>query len=189
MYNNGKWVKVVFIIEELVKRAKNEDRVAVEEIIGKFKYFVIKQASKYSIPSYDFEDLVQHGYLSIIKSIHLYNTGRGSFTTYCTNAVINNFKALLKRQIKHYREIQDENAINLETYDFTLENEVIAYEEVAKVKKALDNLQGTEKRIIESVYIKGTTLKKAAADCGINYRKAIKVRREALRKLRNYLNK
>ncbi|WPC42772.1 sigma-70 family RNA polymerase sigma factor [Clostridium sp. JS66] len=179
---------MVFIIEELVKEAKSGDRAAVDEIIGKFKYFVIKQASKYSIPSYDFEDLVQHGYLSIIKSVHLYNTGRGSFTTYCTNAVINNFKALLKGQIKHYREIQDENAINLEAYDFTLEDEVIAYEESAKLKEALYKLQGTEKSIIESVYIKGTTLRKAAADCGINYRRAIKLRREALRKLRNYLN-
>ena len=93
----------MFIIEKLVKRAKNGDRAAMDEIIEKFRYFVIKQSGKYKIPSYDFEDLVQHGYLSIIKAVKLYKPGRSSFTTYCTNAVINNFNALLRGQIKHFR--------------------------------------------------------------------------------------
>ncbi len=178
----------MFIIEELVKRAKDGDKAAVDEIIEKFKYFIIKQAAKYSVPSYDFEDLVQHGYLSIIKAVHLYKIGRGSFTTYCTNAVINNFNALLKGQIKHYREIQDEDIINSELYEFTLEEEFIAYEETKRVKNALDKLQDTEKNIITSVYIKDKTLKEAAVHFDITYKKAIKLRKEALRKLRKYLN-
>jgi DNA-directed RNA polymerase, sigma subunit (sigma70/sigma32) len=81
-------LKVVFIIEELIKRAKGGDSTAVNEIIEKFSCFIIKQAAKYRVSSYDFDDLLQHGYLSVIKAIHLYKIGRGSFTTYFTNAVI-----------------------------------------------------------------------------------------------------
>lgn len=177
----------MFIIEKLVKRAKEGDSSAVNEIISKFSCFVIKEAAKYRIPSYEFEDLIQHGYLSIIRAIYLYKIGKGSFTTYCTNAVINNFKALLKGRIKHLREIQDDSIINLKVYDFTLEDEVIAYDEAQKVRKALDKLQGIEKDIIEVVYIKGQTLKEAAADFNINYRRAIEIKKEALNKLRKYL--
>lgn len=179
--------EVVFIIEELVKRAKDEDISAVNEIIEKFKYFIIKQASKYQIPSYNFDDLVQHGYLSVIKSVKLYNIKKKAFTTYCTNAIINNFNALLKGQIKHYREVQDDNIVDLKEYDFTLEDEVIAYEEVQKINKGMEKLDDIEKNIIKYVYIDDKTLKKAAADCNVNYRKAIEIKKEALSKLRKYL--
>ncbi|MTK12529.1 MAG: sigma-70 family RNA polymerase sigma factor [Clostridiaceae bacterium] len=178
---------MVFIIEELIKRAKDGDSTAVNEIINKFNCFVIKQAAKYRIPSCDFDDLVQHGYLSIIRAVYLYKIGRGSFITYCTSAVINNFKALLKNEIKNLREVQDDNMIDLKVHDFTLEDEVITYDEVQKVTKALDKLQGIEKNIIKVVYIKGKTLKEAAAECDLNYRKAIEIKKEALNKLRKYL--
>ncbi|MBV7271626.1 sigma-70 family RNA polymerase sigma factor [Clostridiaceae bacterium UIB06] len=178
---------MVFIIEELIKRAKGGDSSAVDEIIQKFSCFVIKQAAKYRIPSYEFDDLVQHGYLSIIRAIHLYKMGNCSFTTYCNSAVINNFKALLKGEIKHLREIQDDSIIDLKEHDFTLEDEVIAYDEAQKVRKALDKLQGIEKDIIEAVYIKGKTLKEAAADFNIKYRIAIEIKKEALNELRKYL--
>jgi len=178
---------VLFIIEELVKKAKNYDRAAMDEILEKFKYFVYKQAGKYIIPSYDYEDLVQHGYLSIIKAVHQYNLDKRSFTTYCTNAVINNYNALLKRKIKHFREIQDQNILDMQVYDFTLEDEVIAYEQTKKLQVALDNLQELERRIIYSVYMEGMNLKEAAADSDVNYRKAIEIRKKSLIKLRDHL--
>ena len=174
-------------MEELVKRAKNDDRAAMDEILEKFKYFIYKQAGKYIIPSYDYEDLVQHGYLSIIKAVHLYNLDKKCFTTYCTNAVINNYNALLKGKIKHYREIQDENILDMQVYDFTLEDEVIAYEQTKKLQVALDNLPELERRIIYGVYIEGMNLKEVAADCDVNYRKAIDLRKKSLVKLKGYL--
>lgn len=179
--------KVVFIIEELVKRAKDGEISAINEIIEKFSYFIIKQAAKYKVPSYDFDDLVQHGYLSVIKSVKLYDIGKRSFTTYCTNAVINNFNALLKGQIKHYREVQDDNIIDLKEYDFTLEDEVIAYDEAQKIRRAMEKIEGIEQDIIKAVYIDGKTLKEAAFDYNVNYRKAIEIKKEALNKLRKYL--
>lgn len=77
--------------------------------------------------------------------------------------------------------------IDLKVHEFTLEDEIIAYDEAQKVKIAMDKLGSIEKNIIIPVYIEGKTLKEAAADCNINYRKAIEIKKEALNKLRKYL--
>ena len=55
-------------MEKLVEKAKNKDEVATGEIIEKFKYLILKEASRYHVPGYDFEDLVQHGSLSVIRA-------------------------------------------------------------------------------------------------------------------------
>lgn len=177
----------MFIIEDIIKRAKGGDSEATREIIEKFNYFIIKQAGKYKIPSYDFDDLLQHGYLSVIKSINLYKTGKSSFTTYCTNAVINNFNALLKGEIKHFREVPDENMASRERYDFTLGDETTAYEETERIMEAMDKLSPLEKNIITQVYIKDKTLKETSSKCKISYRKAIEVKKSALNKMRKFI--
>lgn len=177
----------MFTIEELVSKAKSGNKKSMEQIIQKFTYFIIKKSAKYKIPSYDFEDLVQHGYLSVIKAVMLYKLGKGSFTSYCTNSIVNNLNALLKKQIKHYREVQDEGILSIQPYDFTLEDEVIAYDESEKILRSLSILKDTERKIIISVYIEGKTLKETSETLNINYRQAIAIKRKALYKLKKYL--
>ena len=130
-------------MEKLVEKAKTKEGTATEEIIEKFKYLIFKEATRYHIPGYDLEDLVQHGYLSVIKAIAMYKLGSNSFNGYCINAIRMNFKALLKGQIKHFREIPNNEMLDFDTsgdYEFTLEDEVIAYDEVKKLYVALDKL-------------------------------------------------
>ncbi len=59
-------------MEKLVEKAKTKEESATEEILEKFKYLIFKEATKYHIPSYNYEDLVQHGYLSVLKAISMY---------------------------------------------------------------------------------------------------------------------
>ena len=174
-------------IEEIVKKAKSGDKNSMDSIISKFSCFIIKKACKYKIPSYDFEDLVQHGYLSVIKAVKLYKMGKGSFTTYCTNSIVNNFNALLKVQIKHFREVQDEGVLSIQPYDFTLEDEVIAYDQSEKIRLELYKLEDTEIKIIKSVYMEDRTLKETAEMLNIKYRQAIEIRKAALDKLKKHL--
>ena len=90
-------------MEKLVEKAKNKDEVATGEIIEKFKYLILKEASRYHVPGYELEDLVQHGYLSVIRANAMYKLGSNSFYGYCICAIKMNFKALLKGEIKHFR--------------------------------------------------------------------------------------
>ena len=148
-------------MEKLVEKAKNKENGVTEEIIEKFKYLIFKEASRYHIPGYELEDLVQHGYLSVIKSIAMYKLGSNSFNGYCINAIRMNYKALLKGEIKHFREVPNNDMLDFDNagnYEFTLEDEVIAYEEVKKLYVSLETLEPFERRILERYYILGHSL-------------------------------
>ena len=171
-------------METLVKSARNGSNESMEIILNKFNYFIIKHAGKYIVPSHDFDDLIQHGFLSIIKAVYLYKLGSNNFTTYCTNAIINNYKALLKGHIKHFREVQNEAILGLQVYDFTLEDEVIAHDETKRIMEVLKNLSTEERNIISGVYLQHRPLTEVAVTCSINYRKAVEIKKKALNKLR-----
>ena len=146
-------------MEKLVEKAKTKEGGATEEIIEKFKYLIFKEASRYHIPGYELEDLVQHGYLSVIKAIAMYKLGSNSFNGYCINSIKMNFKALLKGQIKHFREVPNNEMLDFDTsgdYEFTLEDEVIAYDEVKKLYVALDKLDPLEREIIREILYFGS---------------------------------
>ena len=144
-------------------------------------------ASRYHIPGYELEDLVQHGYLSVIKAISMYKLGSNSFNGYCINAITMNFKALLKGEIKHYREMPSNEVLDFDTaidYEFTLEDEVIAYEEVKKLYAALDKLKPLEREVIERFYIKNESIGEIACDSHKSYYYFARIKKKALEKLR-----
>jgi RNA polymerase sporulation-specific sigma factor len=174
-------------MEKLVEKAKTKEGAAIEEIIEKFKFLVFKEASRYHVPGYEVEDLVQHGYLSIIKAIAMYKLGSNSFNGYCINAIRMNFRALLKGEIKHFREVSNNEMLDFDTvedYQFTLEDEVIAYDEVKKLYVALDKLEPLEREIVERYYVLDQSLGEIACDRDKSYHQFVRIKKKALEKLR-----
>ena len=177
-------------MEKLVEKAKTKDNKATEEIIEKFKYLIFKEATKYHIPGYELEDLVQHGYLSVIKAIAMYKLGSNSFNGYCINSIKMNFKALLKGQIKHFREVPNNEMLDFDSagdYEFTLEDEVIAYVEVKKLYAALDTLEPLEREVIERYYILDQSLGEIACDSDKSYHQFARIKKKALEKLKTLI--
>jgi len=174
-------------MEKLVEKAKIKESGATETIIEKFKYLIYKEASRYHIPGYELEDLIQHGYLSVIKSIAMYKLGSNSFNGYCINSIRMNFKALLKGEIKHFREVPNNDMLDFDNaghYEFTLEDEVIAYDEVKKLYVALEALEPFERTILERYYIMGHSMGEIACDSDKSYHQFARIKRKALEKLR-----
>ena len=177
-------------MEKLIEKAKTKDAGATEEIIEKFKYLIFKEASRYHIPGFDLEDLIQHGYLSVIKAIAMYKLGSNSFNGYCINSIKMNFKALLKGQIKHFREVPNNDMLDFDTagnYEFTLEDEVIAYDEVKKLYIALDKLDPLEREIIKRYYVLDQSLGEIACDRDKSYHQFARIKKKALVKLRSLM--
>jgi RNA polymerase sporulation-specific sigma factor len=177
-------------MEKLVEEAKNKKSYATIEIIEKFKYLIFKEASRYHVPGYTTEDLVQHGNLSVIKAIALYKLGSNSFNGYCVNSIKMNFRALLKGQIKHFREVPNSEMVDFDclgNYEFTLEDEVIAYDELKNLQVALDKLEPLERAIIERYYILEQSLGEIACDSDKSYHQFARLKRKALKKLRELL--
>lgn len=166
-------------MESLIKKAKEGDGASIILVVEKYKPFIFKCACKYNIPGYDFEDLVQHGYLSVIKAIHKYTLGSNSYNGYFISSISLNFKALVKGEIKHFREIPDENIMDKDDYyDFTLEDEIIAYNEVEKLYRSLDKLQPMEREIINRHYINGESFREIACSLDVKYDSVIYLKKK-----------
>ncbi|MCM1991163.1 sigma-70 family RNA polymerase sigma factor [Oceanirhabdus seepicola] len=176
-------------MEEIVLRAKDGDNEAIKAIIEKYKGLIIKEAFKYRIPSYEFEDIVQHGYLTVIKSIKMYKGKSNAFNGYIITAIKNNIAYLLRGNIKHYREVPDEAIAKKDSTEntLTIEDQIIAYEEVKKLYAALDKLNKEDREIIDKFYFDEVKIKKYCRDNNLCYSTLIKRKRKALKKLEDIL--
>lgn len=170
---------------QLVKRYRSGEDAILKDIIGKFVPIILKEAAKYKIKCYDYEDLVQHGYLSVIKAVNMYKGNGDSFKYYCIKAIKQNYKALLKGEIKHHREIPEEKDIY--PYKFTLEDEMLAYEKTKEVYKALDVLTNDERNIIEGFYFKDKSIKSIAKENKKSYNNIRYEKNKIIKKLQNSL--
>lgn len=177
------------MIANLYKRYKSGDDDAVLEIMDKFKPLILKEASKWKIKCYDYCDLVQHGYLSIIKALKMFKGEPERFIGYCVKTIKTNYKALLKGEIKHHREIPDEFILDKSDNDylFTLEDEIIAHEKVKELYIAMDKLSHSEKHIIEEIYFKDNSVNKVALNNNLTYNKVKYKKFRALKKLQREL--
>ena len=182
--------KVKDYVNGLVLKAKNGDEEAIRLLIDQYKPFIMKDSSKYRIIGFDFEDLVQHSYLSLIKAVHKYNFNKSSFTTYVMTSISNNLKYLLRSSIKHHREVPEENAnyAHLPEYTFTIEDEVIAYEEVKKLQEVIDKLDEKERKLINNYYMNRVPMDQLAAEEGISYSGMRKRKDKLLRKMEKMMN-
>jgi RNA polymerase sporulation-specific sigma factor len=194
MYNRYITKKVVFILESLVEKAKNGDKKSLMDIIERYKFLIIRLATNYYIPSYEFDDLVQQGYLSVIKAVNLYKLGSNTFDGYCINSIRTNFKALLKGKIKHYREVPNSEPVSQNAaaeYSFTLEDEVIAYDEAKRLYNALEMLTPFERSVVERFYLLQDSLKEISCDGNgdgnDHYYDYVRIKNKALKKLKKYI--
>ncbi|MCB2289432.1 sigma-70 family RNA polymerase sigma factor [Clostridium sp. CS001] len=159
-------------------------------IIERYKFLIIRLAGQYHIPSYEFDDLVQQGYLSVIKAVSLYNLGSNTFDGYCIHSIRTNFKALLKGKIKHYREVPNSEPIGpnvSDPYSFTLEDEIIAYDEAKRLYAALEKLAPLERAVVERFYLIQDSLKEIACEGEYSYYDYMKIKNKALEKLKKYI--
>lgn len=177
-------------ILELVKRAKEGEEQATQALIEQYKPYIIKECSRFSIPSYDFEDLVQYSYLSILRAIKSYNFGKVHFTSYVMTAITNNLGDLLRKSVKIYREMQEEDGFSFDYEDNScnVEKSIIDSEDMSDLKKALNILGKDEQVIIHDYYVKRMPLLAIAEENGYSYGGITKKKKRILKKLSSILH-
>ncbi|EJP6474093.1 sigma-70 family RNA polymerase sigma factor [Clostridium sp. FAM 1755] len=173
----------------LLKKYRNGDVDALNKIIENFNPLILKEASRWRIGCYEYEDLVQHGYLSVIKAVNMFKGEESKFVPYCINAIKTNYKALLKGEIKHHREMPDAYILDKynDEYMFTIEDEIIAYEKTQKIYEALDKLTPEEQQVINGFYIKNNSINKVAEDTNKTYNSVRYTKDKAIKKLQKIL--
>lgn len=181
-------------IENLVKEAKLGDAYAKEELVNKFKPFIIKRAQGVFIKNYDMEDLIQIGVISVLRAIERYKLEKENFVSYVTYAITNNFNYEIRKRNKERFEssLNKEADEGLEILDLVadednIEENYINKETQDKLLKAINMLSMEEKDLIKMVYFEKIKIKKYAENKGLKYGTVLKRKRVIMEKLRMYL--
>lgn len=184
-------------IEHLVERGKIEDKLAISELIERFTPLILKIVSGIYIKGYEKEDLIQIGYLSIIKSVKEFDLNRGSsFVPYVYNAIRKNYFNEIRNVAKSNYEtsyeklVEEGNKFNLFNMERSIEDNIIKKEELSSLKAALDKLTEEEKQLIRFSYGVGYGGLKQYCDIyKVKYVTAQKRKNTVIIKLREFYTK
>jgi RNA polymerase sporulation-specific sigma factor len=88
-------------IEDHVKLAKQGNSESLTKLLIKFKAFIFKTARSFNIRSYDEYDLVQIGYISLIKAVDKYKEGSNTFSSYVYQTIKNSIRCTARDNRKH----------------------------------------------------------------------------------------
>lgn len=185
-------------IESAVEKAKSGDMEAMLNLIEQFKPFIFKQSRLLNVKNMDMYDLVQIGYITLIKSVDLYKTGGHKFSSYVYKAIKNNLKYALRTNCKTngevslnapiaYDEAASDEFMDIIDSDYNLEESFFKNERRKEVKKLLVELPENELELIIMCYYNGFTIKKYAEKKNINYLTAVRFKNKILKKLKTQL--
>lgn len=181
-------------IELLVKKSKEGHLESKEELLNRFKPYIIKKAREIYIKNYDIDDLIQIGNLSIIKAIDKYNLDKGNFVSYVTFSISNNFNYEIRKMSKtrydsSLNKVIDDNLeiIDIVAWEENIEENFIRKEKLNNVRIALNKLNEGERNLIYNIYFADIKLKEYASKEGIKYGSALKRKTKILNKLREIL--
>lgn len=189
-------------MEDLIKRAKNNDNDAKEEIINMYYPLIVKEGKRIFLKNRTFEDIVQIGVISILKAIKLFDISRGiqSFSSYVLWSIKNGFINIIRSEAKY----NDEVSLNVYCKDTTdieivdsivdenidIENSVINSAFYDEILSALNKLDEEERDIIKFLYIDNEkpNLSKYSRSRNKDYYYCSCLKKRALGKLRKLAN-
>lgn len=182
-------------LDQLVKGAKNGDKKATYEILESLKPFIIKTSKTIFIKGYEMEDLIQIGYVTLMKAITNFKCeNNNKFLTYAVSAIKNNFYYEIRKRCRQNSEISlnIKNEEDLETIDLLCSNEniednLICKEMNKELELALRKLTDEERNLIIYIYFSGNKMKKYAEEHNINYIALAKKKSRILKKLKKLI--
>ncbi|WP_461207288.1 sigma-70 family RNA polymerase sigma factor [Clostridium sp. DL1XJH146] len=118
----------------------------------------------------------------------MYKLESNSFNGYAIRAIRNNILDLFKKNVKLHKEINDDLILNIcIDKKLTVEEHILAGEEMKRLYKALDKLTKEEMKIINEYYFNNKTLKTIACENNINYKKMVRNKKMVLERIKeNY---
>jgi RNA polymerase sigma factor (sigma-70 family) len=158
---------------------------------------VHKIAKSLFIRGYDYEDLVQIGFESIIKCINKFDIeSSNSFSSYVYNGIRQNYYYMIRTRVKDldlisldFKSEHEDELINRIKAQTDIEYELCRKEALYELYKAVETLNQKEKDII--LYLlkdSKATVKAYSEKTAIGYTTCIKRRNKAFEKLRSKLS-
>lgn len=181
--------------EELVLRGKAGDKEALDELIGKFTGYIIKCANNVYINGYTQEDLLQEGYVSLVKAVDKYDPRRGNFTAYVTFAIKKNFNYKIRGKAREnyigsldYEINQDTQLIDMLSTEENIEEDYVKNQVLKEIIQVINTLPEDLGEIINYYYISNKgSLKEYAEEKNIKYSTLIRRKNLALKIIKDSL--
>lgn len=171
--------------KDLLIRAKDGEKEAKAEILKMFKPLVVSCANRVYISGYDTSDLIQIGYVTLLKSIDKFDISSDSFVSYVKNALQNNYYYLIRGKARLNQDVAlDEEIIS----DDSPENEAINDLELERLQRAINTLSKEDKTIIQYLFFKDYTLEKCAKAINSSKTTVSRRRNNILNQLRKILD-
>lgn len=176
--------------EKLIIDIKN-NKSDSSEILRLFEPLIMNIANRYSLIGYDFEDIKQECYLTLVSAINNYDVSRRAFVAFATSSVKNHIYNLLRAQLRSKKDmelliLEDKLKFYLpDPYD--LESNFLKNEESILLQKALFTLTIKEINLLDYIYYKNKTLSQYSRSHNIPYSLARSQKLCILKKLRKYL--
>lgn len=178
-------------LEELALKAQGGDKKSLEDLIKYFKPYIAKQARCTYVKGYDIEDLIQIGYISLIKAINMYKPLNKNFEYYALASIKRNFYYLIRKESRHNAEYSMEfetgGGLTLQDGiedDFSIEEQYSKKETYKELQKGIKLLNKEEQYMIKWIYFDGRSLKDYAQLKGITYNQGRYKMKQILQKLR-----
>ena len=189
----------------LIKKAQSGDDNAFSELIKQYSPLISSIVRKYFLAGFEVEDLMQIGYISLIKAIKDFNCeGKANFSTYLYMAVQGDIKNEVAKSFNN-KNMALNNALSLDisfdeddedgvyspwaylfTSDSSIEDEVIKEQKIKQLLIVLKNNLDKEERQILSLYLQGYKYSEIAQKVGVTTKKVDNTIAKAKRILANY---
>ena len=159
--------------EEIVILAQNDDRIAIEYLLNKYKNFVRAKARSYFLIGADHEDIVQEGMIGLFKAIRDFQPDRLStfraFSELCiTRQIITAIKTATRQKhlplnsyVSLNKPIYDEESdrtlmdIIVEDYEQNPEELIIGRDNILAMREEVDKVLSPLEQDVLNLYLDG----------------------------------
>ena len=145
---------------ELLKRAKQGDTEAIDELLVVNKHLVVAIARKYYLLGGDKEDLIQEGMIGLFKAISSFDLSRSdNFNSYAITLIEREIISAIRRAntgSQHF--LSDSVFVDTEdefTNDFSPESDLISEENIDELTHEIYGQLSSFERSVVEYYLKG----------------------------------
>lgn len=178
------------IYEVLVTKAKSGDKNAQDELLEKFRPYIINICKKSFIQGYTFDDIYQECYLALCKSIKYYDLSRHAFFGYALSAIKNQVNYKIRRSVPEKESNCYVDSLELsEESDENVIEDFILKSDCEQLLKSLKKLDIKEQHLINQCFFKNKSYRQYARESHLTYSQVMFMKKKALLKLNKILTK
>lgn len=170
-------------IEDLVIKAKSNDKDSLIELYNLFLPCLKYWYSKIYLKKYTFEDISQEYFFWLTSAIDKYK-GDSSFAAYIRNTIKNNLFMIIRK--KNHEVLTD--LIFLVEDNISIDDFIINKIYILNVIDKTNKLSDIEKTVIKNYYFNDLSLKEISEKFNIKYSTVAKIKTRSLEKLYKIIN-